>query len=791
MELTPVQAAASESVAIHRRLVLVGGTVQGVGFRPFVYELARRLGLRGSVRNRVDGVAIEVEGEPTALDNFLHDLTAEPPPLACIESVQWLPQRARGDDTFRIEGSDADQANPVFIAADVATCEACLAELFDPTNRRYRYPFLNCTHCGPRLTIIRAVPYDRERTTMAAFAMCPACAAEYADPSNRRFHAQPTACPACGPRLAVRDGRGQPILCDDPVALAAAALLRDGCIAAIKGLGGYHLACDARSEPVVAELRRRKGRDERPFAVMVADVPAAVQLCATSAAELRLLASRQRPIVLLRRRSDGGVARGVAPGNPVLGVMLPYTPLHHLLLRALKGVPLVMTSGNHTDEPIAYEDRDALERLTAIADLFLTHDRPIHLRCDDSVTRVVAGEPLPLRRSRGYAPQPVRLPRDAPYPILALGGHLKGTFAFGLGRQAVVSHNLGDLDHYEAYRAFRQAIAHYEQLLGVVPGLIVHDLHPEYATTRYAQDRVQRTGVRHLAVQHHHAHLAGCLAEHGLDGPAIGVVFDGSGLGTDGAVWGGEFLVGGYRGFRRAAHLRYVPLPGGEQAIREPWRMAVAHLHDAGEKLDLLVDHVGANAVAMVGRMIERRFNTPPTSSAGRLFDAVAALAGVRQRVNYEGQAAVELEWRASAAVPDARYPFGLDTGGGESAEGVLQIDTRPLIAAVACDVHNKLCPERIARRFHSTLVEIIAQVCRRLREQTRLEVVALSGGVFLNALLLAETIDRLRANGFRVYRHCQVPPSDGGLSFGQLAIAAVAASSEAISDQGSVIADD
>jgi hydrogenase maturation protein HypF len=772
MELTPVQAAASERVAVHRRLVLVSGTVQGVGFRPFVYELARRLGLRGSVRNRVDGVAIEVEGEPAAVDRFLHDLTAKPPPLACIESVRWLPQPARGDETFRIEPSEADQAYPVFIAADVATCDACLAELADPTDRRYRYPFLNCTHCGPRLTIIRAMPYDRERTTMAAFAMCPACAAEYADLSNRRFHAQPTACPACGPRLGVWNARGQPISCGDPVAFTVAEL-RDGRIAAVKGLGGYHLACDARSEPVVAELRRRKGRDEKPFAVMVADVAAAEQLCATSAAELQLLHSRQRPIVLLRRRSDRGVAMSVAPGNPVIGVMLPYTPLHHLLLRELEGVPLVMTSGNHTDEPIAYEERDALERLTAIADFFLTHNRPIHLRCDDSVTRVVAGEALPLRRSRGHAPQPLRLPRHCPCPILALGGHLKVTFAFGRGRQAILSHHIGDLDHYGAYRAYRQAIDHYERLFGVVPELVVHDLHPEYASTRYAQERVQTTRVQHLAVQHHHAHLASCMAEHGLDEPVIGVIFDGTGLGTDGAIWGGEFLVGDYRSFRRAAHLRYVPMPGGEQAIREPWRMAVAHLLDAGKKPDLLADRVGARAVTAAGRMVERRFNAPLTSSVGRLFDAVAALAGIRHRVSYEGQAAMELEWRASDAAPDGNYPFALEAHADGPAGDAFRIDTRPLIAAVASDVHNKLCPEHIARRFHSTLVKIIARACRRIREQTGLDVVVLSGGVFMNALLLAEAVERLRADGFRVYRHRQVPPNDGGLCLGQLAIAA------------------
>jgi hydrogenase maturation protein HypF len=775
MELAVTQPGTEERMAVHRRVVLVKGTVQGVGFRPYVYELACRSGLRGLVLNRMDGVVIEVEGVQTALDRFLNDLLAGPPPLACIESVAWLPQSVRGDTTFRIAESDAEETGLVFIAADVATCDACLAELTDPTDLRYRYPFLNCTHCGPRLTIIRAMPYDRERTTMAYFVMCPTCTAEYGDPSNRRFHAQPIACPACGPQLAIRDGRGREVSCDDPAGFTAS-LLRDGGIVAIKGLGGYHLACDARSEPAVSELRRRKGRDDKPFAVMVADVVAAEHLCTITALERRLLLSWQRPIVLLRQRYENHVAPAVTSGNPSLGVMLPYTPLHHLLLQALEGIPLVMTSGNRTDEPIAYRDQEAVEQLAGITDFFLSHNRPIHLRCDDSVMQVVAGEELPLRRSRGYVPQPLHLPWNCPYPILALGGHLKVTFALGRDRQAILSHHLGDLDQYEAYRVYRQAIDHYEQLFALTPELIVHDLHPEYASTRYARERVQQTGVKHLAVQHHHAHLASCMADNGLEGPVIGVVFDGTGLGTDGAVWGGEFLVGDYRGFRRAAHLRYVPMPGGEQAIREPWRMALAHLHDAGEKFDVLTGRVGANAIVTVQRMIERKINTSLTSSVGRLFDAVAALAGIRQQVSYEGQAAMELEWRAFATVQDGSYSFGLEPGGDAGPGAVCQIDTRPLIVGITCDILNKCRPEVIARRFHSTLREIIARVCNRLREETGLEVVTLSGGVFMNALLLEETVGRLQAEGFRVYRHCRVPPNDGGLSLGQLAVAAATA---------------
>ncbi|HXG12859.1 MAG TPA: carbamoyltransferase HypF [Gemmataceae bacterium] len=767
-----------------RRMIAVSGIVQGVGFRPFVHALACRLGLRGFVRNQTGGVLIEVEGDLASLDRFLTELTAKPPPLAHIDRVAWLPCGPRGDDGFQIEPSAAEPTGVIFISPDVATCAACLAELFDPADRRYRYPFLNCTNCGPRLTIIRATPYDRERTTMAGFALCPACRAEYDNPADRRFHAQPIACPACGPRLAVCDARGQPLAVADPLAQAVAAL-REGQIVAVKGLGGYHLACDARREAAVRELRRRKHRDEKPFAVMVADLAAARQWCDISPPEEDLLLSPRRPIVLLRRRPGTDLAESVAPGNPYLGIMLPYTPLHHLLLHDLGGVPLVMTSGNRSDEPIAYEDADALDRLAGIADLFLTHDRPIHLRCDDSVTRIVAGAELPLRRSRGHAPQPLPLPIACPVPTLALGGQLKATFALGLGRHAFLSHHLGDLDHYAAYRAYVEGIDHYQQLFAVRPALFVHDLHPDYASTRHAITLASREGperrsltlpARLLAVQHHHAHMASCMAEHGLDEPVIGVAFDGTGYGTDGAVWGGEFLIGDYRHYRRAAHFRYVAMPGGEQAIREPWRMAAAYLLDAG--LPPFVPRggrgvggegdVSVQARSIIPKMIERRLNTPLTSSAGRLFDGVAALAGVRQRVSYEGQAAMELEWLAAQADPDGAYPFDLL----QEENGPFQIDPRPLIAAAAADVRRGVSAALIARRFHSTLVEIIARVCERLREATGLGAVVLSGGVFMNALLLGETVARLTEGGFRVYRHRRVPPNDGGLCLGQLAIA-------------------
>jgi hydrogenase maturation protein HypF len=763
---------------MERHAIVVRGIVQGVGFRPFVYNLAVRLRLGGFVRNQTGSVLIEIEGESPSLELFRAELADRPPPLAHIEQLSWERRPPEGEARFRIEASESDAASPIFISADVATCPECLAELLDPADRRHGYPFLNCTNCGPRLTIITGAPYDRARTTMSAFPMCAACRAEYEDPSNRRFHAEPTACAACGPRLQLLDAAGRPVAAADPLADFATAL-REGKIGALKGLGGYHLACDARNPAAVAELRRRKHRDEKPFAVMTADIHVAQTLVEIGPTERALLLSPRRPIVLLRRRREAGVAETVAPGNPHLGIMLPYTPVHHLLLRAVQGTPLVMTSGNRTDEPIAYRDDEALTRLAGIADLFLVHNRPIRVRCDDSVTRVVDGVELPLRRSRGYAPRPIELPFECPVPILAVGGQLKGTFALGRGRQAFLSHHLGDLDHYDAYQAFEADVGLYEQLFAIRPEVICHDLHPDYATSRYARERGARLCTPLLGVQHHHAHMASCMAEHGLRESVIGVSCDGTGYGTDGAVWGGEFLVGDYTGFRRAAHLRYVGLPGGDQAVREPWRMAAAHLVDAGVDFSVLRGRILPVELRTVEKMLERRFNTPLTSSAGRLFDAAAALAGVRDRVNYEGQAAVELEWLACGVAPAGAYPFDLD----QPPEGPLVIDTRPLIRAIADEARRGVGAALIARRFHSTLVEMIAAVCDRLRQASGIEAVVLSGGVFLNALLTVEVGARLRGDGFRVYRHRLVPPNDGGLSLGQLAVAASYSGAGSVSD--------
>jgi hydrogenase maturation protein HypF len=747
---------------MERRAVLVCGIVQGVGFRPFVHELAARLGLAGYVRNEAGSVVLEIEGESAHLDTFLTDLRGHAPPLARIEHITWETRPPLGETGFHIVTSEQTDG-AVFVSPDAATCADCLAELFDPHDRRFRYPFLNCTNCGPRLTILLSAPYDRERTTMAGFPLCPACRTEYDNPADRRFHAQPTACPACGPHLRMENGEWRMENGSDPVRSFTTAL-RQGRIGAVKGLGGYHLVCDAVNPSAVAELRRRKRRDEKPFAVMAADLAGVEALCMVDAGERELLTSPAAPIVLLRKRPGCPVAEAIAPGNPLLGVMLPYTPLHHLLLREIS--PLVMTSGNRSDEPMVHRDED-VGRLADIADLILSHNRPIHVRCEDSVTRLIDGVELPVRRSRGYAPRPLMLSLPCTIPILATGAQLKGTFALGRpweGRYAAfVSHHLGDLDHVEAQEAFRRDVALYEQLFNVQPTWLAHDLHPDYATTRYAEQRAAAEGLRLIAVQHHHAHVASCMAEHGLSKLVIGVAFDGTGFGTDGAVWGGEFLIADFSRSHRAAHLRYVGLPGGDAAVREPWRMALSHLVDAGTPFPAFTTRQDAHSLRIVERMIDRRLNTPMTSSVGRLFDAVAALAGVRDRVSHEGQAAIELESLAWSVPPEGGYPFAIEEN--------LTIDTRPLIAAVVAD--RGTGPARVARRFHSTLVEIIRTMCGRIRATTGLETVVLSGGVFLNALLTSETMTALARDGFVVYRHQLVPPGDGGLSLGQLAVAA------------------
>ena len=749
------------SGGLMRTRIRVEGVVQGVGFRPFVHALATRYGLGGLVGNDTAGVFIEIEGAQADVRAFRSALDREAPPLAVIERVTTDIVPPRGDTEFVIAPSAPGGERQTLIAPDSATCGDCLRELYDPRDRRYRYPFVNCTNCGPRFTIIRDVPYDRPFTTMAGFAMCADCAREYHDPADRRFHAQPVCCPACGPTLSLTAAEGSPVV-GDPLSTTAE-LLRAGSVLAIKGLGGYHLAADATCEAAVVALRSRKHRADKPFALMVPDLDGARRLGVVDQVAARLLTGAARPIVMLPRVPGAATAESVAPGNHFLGVMLPYTPLHHLLLREL-GRPIVLTSGNVSDEPIAYTDTDAFDRLAPIADAFLAHDRAIHTRTDDSVTRVWRGREYPIRRSRGYVPRPLPMPLRFRRPVLACGAELKNTFCVGKDRRAFLSHHIGDLENYETYRSFTQGITHFRRLFDVDPVLVAHDLHPEYLSTKYAHEL---DGVELLGIQHHHAHIAACLADNGETGQVIGVAFDGLGLGTDATIWGGEFLVADLASFTRHGHLATVPLPGGTAAIKEPWRMAAAHLDAAfeGAAPETAVWHRNAQRWDSVLAVARAGVNSPLTSSAGRLFDAVAAIVGVRDAINYEGQAAVELEQLADRTETRG-YAVGL------SDTAPFEVRSTDLIRAVVSDLDRKVPVSTVAARFHRGVAAAIVAGAERVRQETGLETVALSGGVFQNLLLLDSTVDLLEREGFRVLTHHRVPTNDGGLSLGQAAIA-------------------
>ena len=756
---------------VTRVSVRVTGTVQGVGFRPFVYSLATRLGLSGFVGNDSGGVFAEVEGTPAAVAEFLAAVARDAPPLARIGQVVATNMQPYGSAGFSIAPSAPGAQRTALVSADSAMCADCLAELRDPGDRRHAYPFINCTNCGPRFTIVADVPYDRPSTTMAPFAMCERCAAEYHDPANRRFHAQPVCCPACGPRLGLRGRGGSAMAAGDPLA-AAAALLRDGQVLAVKGLGGYHLAVDARSEAAAAALRARKHREDKPFAVMAAGLAAARELCEVDQTAAALLAGPRRPIVLLPRR-PGAVAAAVAPGNRQLGVMLPYTPLHHLLLEAAAG-PIVLTSGNSSDEPIAYRDEDAFARLAGIADAFLTHDRAIHIRTDDSVVRVwggVAGSELAgrgremlIRRSRGYVPEPVTVAARFPRPVLACGAELKNTFCLAKDDRVFVSHHIGDLENAATLRSFTEGIGHFGRLFGIEPEVVAYDLHPEYLSTKYALD----LDIDSCGVQHHHAHIASCLADNGHQGPVIGVAFDGTGYGTDGTLWGGEFLIADLAGFERAGHLEPVPMPGGAAAIRQPWRMAAAYLRTAfpgGPPAGLDVVRRNERSWSAIVSMAGKGVNSPVSSSAGRLFDAVAALLSVRDTINYEGQAAVELEQLADPGETGS-YRAAISDG------PPFRIQGASLVRAVTAELTEGTSAPLIAARFHNGIAALIEEGCVLARERHGLGTVALSGGVFQNLLVTERATARLEARGFRVLLHSRVPCNDGGISLGQAVVA-------------------
>ncbi len=776
---------ALKGVRIH-----ITGIVQGVGFRPFVYGLADRLALNGWVRNTSAGVDIEVDGTQEDLETFIDSLQAQAPPLARIDSFQidWIP--ANNFSTFEIVHSEGKPGDFIPISPDVSICADCLAELLDPNDRRYRYPFINCTNCGPRFTIIKDIPYDRPKTTMGQFEMCPACQAEYDDPLDRRFHAQPVACPECGPHvwLESREEQPQEAVHQDAAIQAARRKLAGGKILAVKGLGGFHLACDATDNQAVGELRRRKLRADKPFALMMPNLDVVMEHCIVTPAEQEQLLSRQRPIVLLKKRPGSTIADQVAPNQSALGVMLPYTPLHFLLLEPEAGIPdcLVMTSGNLSEEPIATGNEEALRRLADLADEFLLHDRDIYTRCDDSVLRVLEHEPgdaapkktylnnsqYPLRRARGFAPNPVMLQWEMP-PLLAAGPELKNTFCLTRGQYAFISHHIGDLENYETLQAFEEGISHYERLFRIAPQAIAYDLHPDYLATRYALERALNESLPSIGVQHHHAHLASCLAEnqHPGDHQVVGLSLDGTGYGEDGAIWGGEVLLVDYEQFERRFHLKYVPLPGGDLAVREPWRTALAHLDSAGLpwEPDLPpVRHAQQVATSdwdpldLLRQQIDRRVNAPPTSSMGRLFDAVAALLGVRQAVNYEAQAAVELEFMADQS----------EKGFYSIAIHDQVLDPTPLFEAILDDLRDGISVPLIAARFHNTIADLMQRVCLQIRSESGISEVALSGGVWQNMTLLEKTVRKLRADGFVVYLHHQVPANDGGISLGQAVIA-------------------
>lgn len=763
--------------ALVRRRIFLCGIVQGVGFRPFVYQLAQRFGVRGFVFNSSSGLTIEAEADSASLEEFLDGLRTHPPPLARIEELTGVDLEPLGESAFEIRESQAREGEFVLVSPDVTTCRECLEEVQEPRNRRFGYPFTNCTNCGPRYTIVQDIPYDRPLTTMAGFQMCPECEVEYDDPTNRRFHAQPNACPRCGPSVTLsRSGSSFPSSAaygSGDLSLSVMGdvrrLLKEGEIVAVKGLGGFQLACDAENDAAVRQLRQRKKRSDKPFALMARDVSAVNKICGVSDSDRQLLLSPQHPIVILNRLPGTTLSTNIAPENHTVGVMLPYTPLHSLLFGDSKDAPpefsaLVMTSGNISDEPIVTSNEEAWQRLSGVADWFLFHNRGIYMRVDDSVARTFAGKPQVLRRSRGYAPQPIDLGRPM-NELLACGGELKNAFCLTKDRYAILSQHIGDVENYETLEFFKETFSNLKKLFRVEPKAVAYDLHPLYLTSRLAGE----LELPKIGVQHHHAHIASCMAENHLEGTVIGVAFDGTGYGTDGKIWGGEFLAASYAGFERRAHLRYLPLPGGDAAVRQPWRSALSWLRDTFGNQSLpdlpFLQQIPEREIAVIMQMLERNINSVQTSSWGRLFDAVASMIGLRQEVTFEGQAAIELEMIAAAGCDDT-YDFDIDSG------KTAQIDMRPMIRELVSDIREGVNNAVIASRFHNTMAAVVSEMCGRIRQMDRLNRVCLSGGTFQNIYLLERSVTKLRANGFEVFLHSEVPPNDGGIALGQAVIA-------------------
>ena len=779
------------NVSIISKHLHITGIVQGVGFRPFVYNLAIKHELCGWVRNTSAGVEIHIEGKEAAIDQFISTLTANPPPLAQLDTFQVASSYPQNYLQFSILQSEPILGAFQPISPDISTCDDCLNEVLDLSDRRYRYPFTNCTNCGPRFTIIQDIPYDRPKTTMKDFQMCPSCAREYDDPTDRRFHAQPIACPDCGPQVWLENGtHGGNALQGDLAIRYAQTLLADGKIVAIKGLGGFHLACDGTNSSAVAELRRRKLRVGKPFALMMPNLDVVQENCYLNDGEADLLQSNARPIVILTHKPNSSISPETSPGQLTSGVMLPYTPLHHLLFTDDEGsnattsgqhkLPikvLVMTSGNLSEEPIVTDNEQARQVLSGLADAFLMHDRPIHTRCDDLVVRYldIKKSPLPIRRSRGYAPLPIPTYQDLP-PILGVGAELKNTFCLTNGRYAFVSHHIGDLENFETLESFEKGIDHFERLFRVNAQAIAYDLHPHYLATRYALERAERQGLTCIGIQHHHAHIAACMMENGHphDDPVIGIAFDGTGYGDDGAIWGGEIFIAKYTNYSRIAHLDYAPLPGGDAAIRKPARVALSYLLKSGIDWSPRIPSVAAlspEEVIALKAQISHGLNTPPTSSIGRLFDAVASICGLRHQVTYEAQAAIEFEALAEPAEKNA-YSFGLVPINQPGSSVQWTIDPSPVIKMIVEDVLQNQPVSIISARFHNGLSEIVIRLCEMIARQTEIRTVALSGGVWQNIRLLRQTMEGLENHGFKVLFHSKVPTNDGGISLGQVAIA-------------------
>ena len=757
---------------IRRSKIGIQGTVQGIGFRPFIFNLALQNHLNGYVTNTCAGVDIEVEGESDRIDLFFNAIERNPPTLAHITDIIQAPLPLLEEKNFVIKESKAHAEKVALIPPDVSICADCFREMQDPMDRRHRYPFINCTNCGPRFTIIDDIPYDRPKTSMQPFLMCDDCLAEYHDPSDRRFHAQPNACPLCGPHVSLYDNRGSRFLTDDPIA-SAVELLQKGAVLAVKGLGGFHLAVDAENTDAVKKLRHRKHREEKPLALMSYDVDRIRRYARVDANEDALLRSPMRPIVLLRKREPNSISGDVSPGYGNVGVMLPYTPLHYLLLDSSL-LALVMTSGNLSQESIVCHNEDAFKRLGTIADYILLHDRNIRVRADDSIVRSIGGQTRLIRRSRGYVPTPIFLTRSFPQ-ILACGAETSNTICLTKGKHAFISQHIGDLENLESYIFFEDTIEHFKRLFDICPEVVAYDLHPDYLSTQYARNR---QAVRTIGVQHHHAHIVSCMTENGIEGPVIGLAFDGTGYGTDGRIWGGEVLLSRTDRFRRLAHLEYVAMPGGAAAVTEPWRMAVSYLHhtfgDALWKLDLpLLAAIEKSKIRMILDMIRKGVNSPETSSLGRLFDGISAILGIRYRSSYEGQAAIELEMAMDAAtmVP---FPYSFFKADGlyRKADGLYRIPVKPIIRGVVDDFLSGQGIGDVSYRFHLTLIHLFSDLCETLRQETGIDQVALSGGVFQNAALLEGLETFLKNRGFHVFSPTKVPCNDGGISLGQAAVA-------------------